>query len=72
MGPFATVAVALQIVFWVFLLAVAAACVTALIRGTIEDISDHKRISAARIARGFSPPSLQWERMVRTRQLRSQ
>ena len=72
MGPFATVAVGLQIVFWFFLLAVAAAFVTALIRGTIEDISDHKRISAARSAQGSSPPSPQWERMVRTRQLRSQ
>jgi hypothetical protein len=71
MGLFATVAVALHIVFWFFLLAVAAAFVTALIRGTIEDISDHKRISAARFAQGFSPPSPQWERMVRTRQLRS-
>jgi hypothetical protein len=59
-------------VFWFFLLAVAAAFVTALIRGTIEDISDHKRISAARIAQRSSPPSPQWERMVRIRQLRSQ
>ena len=72
MDPFATVAVILQIVFWFFLLAVAAVFVTTLIRATIEDISDHKRIVAARIAQGFSPPSRQWERMIRTRQLRSQ
>jgi hypothetical protein len=72
MDPFGTVAVALQIVFWFFLLAVAAVFVAALIRGTIEDISDHKRIVAARIAQGFSPPSRQWERMIRTRQLRSE
>ena len=72
MGPFATFAVALQIVFWFFLLAVAAVFVTTLIRATIEDISDHKRIVAARIAQGLSPPSRQWERMIRTRQLRSE
>ncbi len=72
MDPFATIAVTLQIVFWFFLLAVSAAFVAALIRGTIEDISDHKRIVSARIAQGFSPPSRQWERMMRTRQLRSQ
>jgi hypothetical protein len=70
MDPFATLAVALQIVFWFFLLAVAAVFVTALIRGAIEDISDHKRIMAARIAQGFSPPSRQWEHMIRT-QLRN-
>jgi hypothetical protein len=72
MDPFTTVEVSLQIVFWLFLLAVAAVFVTALIRGTLEDISDHKRIVAARIAQGFSPPSRQWERMIRTRHLRSQ
>ena len=70
MDPFAMVAVALQIAFWFFLLAVAAVFVTALIRGTIEDISDHKRIVSARIAQGFSPPSRQWERLIRT-QLRN-
>jgi hypothetical protein len=71
MDPFATIAVALQFLFWFFLLAVAVAFVAALIRGTIEDISDHKRIVAARIAQGFSPPSRRWERMIWTRQLRS-
>jgi hypothetical protein len=71
MDPFATIAVTLQIVFWFFLFAVAAVFVAALIRGTIEDISDRKRIVAARIAQGFSPPSRQWERMVQTRQLRA-
>jgi hypothetical protein len=55
MDPFATVAVTLHIVFWFFLLAVAAVFVAALIRGTIEDISDHKRIVAARSAQGYSP-----------------
>jgi hypothetical protein len=71
MGLFATVAVALQFAFWFFLLAVAAGLVTALVRGTIEDIRDHKRIVAARIAQGFSPPSPQWERTIRTGQLRT-
>jgi hypothetical protein len=71
MGPFATVAVTLHIVFWIFLLAVAALFVTALIRGTIDDIRDHKRIVAARIAQGFSPPSPRWERTIWARQLPS-
>ena len=70
MDPFATVAVILQIVFWFFLLAVAAVFVTTLIRATIEDIRDHKRIVTARSAQGFSPPSRQWERMIQT-QLRN-
>ena len=71
MGPFATVAVALQIVFWFFLLAAAVAFVTALIRGAIEDIGDHKRILAARIAQGFLSPSPQRERATRARHLPS-
>jgi hypothetical protein len=69
MDPLAMVAVILQIAFWFFLLAVAAVFVTTLIRATIEDISDHKRIVAARSAQGFSPPSRQWERMIRTQRL---
>jgi hypothetical protein len=67
MGPFATVAVALQIAFWLFLLAVATVFVAALIRGTWEAASDHKRILAARVTQGFSSPSPQWERQLRNR-----
>jgi len=62
MGPFATVAFALEVVFWFFLLAVAAVFVTALVRGTIEEMSDKKRIVAARLAQGLLPPSAQWQR----------
>jgi hypothetical protein len=72
MGPFATAAVALQIAFWFFLLAVGAAFVAALIRGTIEDVRDHKRIVAARIAQGFATPPPQWKHTIWTRQLRNQ
>jgi hypothetical protein len=71
MGPFAMVAVALQIIFWFSLLAVAAVFVAALIRGAFEAISDHKRILDARIAQGFLSPSPQWERATRARHLPS-
>ena len=71
MGPFARVAVALQIIFWLLLLAVSAVFVAALIRGTFEAIGDHKRIMVARIAQGFLSPSPQWERATRARQLPS-
>jgi hypothetical protein len=72
MDLFAMVAVGLQIVFWFFLVAGAAVFITALIRGTIEDIGDHKRIVSTRTAQGYTAPSRQWERMVRAaRQLRS-
>ncbi len=40
MGPFAMVAVALQIIFWFSLLAVAAVFVAALIRGVFEAITN--------------------------------
>ena len=71
MTVFAIAAIVLEVIFWLALLSVAAVFVAALIRGTIEDIRDHKRIVAARIARGILPPSPQWERVIRTRQLRS-
>ena len=61
MGPFAMMAIALEIVFWLVLLAVATVFVTALIRGTIEDIRDHKRIAAARKAISALPPPSEWE-----------
>ena len=68
---FATAAIVLEVIFWVAMLSVAVGFVAALVRGTIDDIRDHKRIVAARIARGILPPSPQWERAIRTRQLRS-
>ena len=68
---FATAAIVLEVIFWLAMLSVAVGFVAALIRGAIEDIRDHKRIVAARTARGILPPSPQWERAIRTRQLRS-
>ena len=59
MGPFAMVAVALQVIFWFFLVAVAAVFVAALIRSIFNAISDHKRILVTRIAQGFLSPSPQ-------------
>jgi hypothetical protein len=72
MSLFATVTIVLEIAFWVALLSVMSAFVGALAKGAIEDIRDHKRIVAARNARGISPPSPQWERAIRTRQVRNQ
>ena len=68
---FATAAIVLEVVFWIVMLSVAVGFVAALISGTIEDIRDHKRIVAARTARGILPPSTRWERAIRMRQLRS-
>jgi hypothetical protein len=70
MSLFATAAAVLEVIFWVALLSVAAAFVAALVKGAIEDIRDHRRIVASRIARGLLPPSPQWERAVRSRQHR--
>jgi hypothetical protein len=72
MSLFATVTIVLEVVFWVALLSVMFAFVAALAKGAIEDIRDHKRIVAARNARGIAPPSAQWERAIRTRQMRNQ
>jgi hypothetical protein len=48
MGPFATAAMVLEAIFWIALLSVAGIFLAELIKGTIEDISDHRRILAAR------------------------
>jgi len=53
---FAAMAIVLEIAFWFVLLAVAAVFVTELIRGTVEDIRDHKRIAAARRALSAKAP----------------
>jgi hypothetical protein len=70
MSLLATAAIVLEVIFWVALLSVAVGFVAALVQGTIEDIRDHKRIVAARIALGSSPPTRQSERALQTRQLR--
>ena len=70
----ATAIAALDVVFWIALILVAVVLVSALARGTIEDIKDHRRIVAARIARGISPPPSAWQRaiwMPKTRTIRS-
>ena len=72
MSFFATATIVLEVIFWVALLSVISAFIGALAKGTIEDIRDHKRIVASRIARGIAPPSPQWERAIRTRQVRNQ
>jgi hypothetical protein len=46
-----------EVICWVAVISVAVVFVAALVRGTIEDIRDHRRIAAARIARGTSPPT---------------
>ena len=61
MSPFAMVLFVLNAVFWLFLIAVAVVFVSALIRGTIEDIRDHHRIVATRIALSALPPPSAWE-----------
>jgi hypothetical protein len=70
MNLFATAAVVLEVIFWVALLSVAAAFVAALVKGAVEDMREHKRIVASRIARGILPPSPRWERAMRRRQQR--
>jgi hypothetical protein len=70
MNLFATAEIILEVIFWVALLSVAAAFVAALVKGAIEDVRDHRRIVASRIARGILPASPQWERAIRRRQLR--
>jgi len=50
MGPFATLAIVLEAVFWIALLSVAGIFLAALIKGTIKDISDHRRILSAMLA----------------------
>ena len=61
MSPVAMVLFVLNAVFWLFLIAVAVVFVSALIRGTIEDIRDHHRIVATRIALSALPPPSAWE-----------
>ena len=72
MSFFATATIVLEVIFWVALLSVISAFIGALAKGMIEDIRDHRRIVASRIAREISPPSPQWERTIRTRQVRNQ
>lgn len=55
MGPFAMMAVVLEVIFWMALLSVAAIFLGALAKGMIEDIRDHRRIVAARAALGRPP-----------------
>jgi hypothetical protein len=55
MGPFATATIILEAIFWIGLLSVAGVFLAALIKGTIEDISDHRRILAARLASAAPP-----------------
>ena len=50
MGPFATAAMILEVIFWIMLLSVFAAFVVALFKGLLEDIRDHRRIAARRLA----------------------
>lgn len=64
MGPFAMAAIVLEVIFWVALLAVAGGFLVALIKGSIEDIRDHRRIVAARTATA-APPSAQDPRLPR-------
>lgn len=60
MGPFAMMAVVLEVIFWAALLSVAAVFLGALAKGMIEDIRDHRRIVAAKAA--HSRPTAGWER----------
>ena len=61
MGALAAVLFVLDVLFWVFLITVAGIFVGALVRGTIEDIRDHKRIVATRLALAAAPPPSAWE-----------
>jgi len=61
MSPFATALLVLDAIFWLFLITVAVVFVSALIRGTIEDIRDHHRIVATRTALSALPPPSAWE-----------
>ncbi len=61
MSPFAAALFVLDAVFWLFLIAVGVVFVSALIRETIEDIRDHHRIVATRIALSALPPPSAWE-----------
>ena len=57
MGPFATAAIILEATFWIALLSVASVFLAALVKGTIEDISDHRRILTTRLASAAPPLS---------------
>jgi hypothetical protein len=50
-----------EVICWAAVISVAVVLVAALVRGTIEDIRDHRRIVVARIARGISPPPSTWQ-----------
>ena len=63
MGPFAMMAVVLEVIFWIALLSVAGVFLGALAKGMAEDIRDHRRIVAARVA--LSRPAAGWERAAR-------
>jgi hypothetical protein len=49
MGPFATAAMILEVVFWIILLSVFATFVGALFKGLLEDIREHRRSAARRL-----------------------
>ena len=53
-----------EAICWAAVISVAFVFVAALVRGTIENIGDHRRIVATRIARGISPPPSAWRRTI--------
>ena len=53
-----------EVICWVAVISVGVVLVAALVRGTMEDIRDHRRIVAARIARRIAPPPSAWKGMI--------
>jgi hypothetical protein len=62
MGSFATTAMLLEAMFWIILISVFGIFVAALFKGLLEDIRDHRRISARR---QMSQASLDTQRLTR-------
>ena len=66
MELFATAVAVFEAIVWIVSILVAVVFIAALARGTIEDIRDHRRIVAGRVASGLSSPPSAWESRVRT------